>query len=320
MEIGTNYDAFKFVVDDANYVIAPDKQEGQQTIHGFTNNTLLVYPLTVIPLDKDMLAEILTNKALTPKTLTKVLQDHQGCTVDVILPRRPMKANDWYAWVLPFEVKQRDIFTNDKWGYGAIEPLDEARTTAQSVAFSLTVQPIPANTPFIVKVDKDIVATRQLGTPETTVAMDEIIMRGVEIGELNYLEENPASGSASTVQFIGLYNETEPGDLDNSALTLRRYSKELPSSQWSTLPLEWWPAASNVTLNRTYGYLQFPNANAAREAKIFIQEPDGSYTAINGVNADASVNDDAIYNLSGQRVNKAQKGIYIKDGKKVLVK
>ncbi len=318
MEIGTNYDAFKFVIDDANYVIAPDPENEGEVL--FTNNTLLVYPLTVIPLDKDMLAEILTNKALTPKTLTKVLQDHQGCTVDVILPRRPMKANDWYAWVLPFEVKQRDIFTNDKWGYGAIEPLDEARTTDKSVAFSLTVQPIPANTPFIVKVDQDIVATRQLGTPETTVAMDEIIMRGVEIGPLNYLEENPVSGDESTVQFIGLYNETKPGDLDNSALTLRRYSKELPSSQWASLPLEWWPAASNVTLNRTYGYLQFPNANAAREAKIFIQEPDGSYTAINGVNADASVNDDAIYNLSGQRVNKAQKGIYIKDGKKVLVK
>ena len=314
MEIGTNYDAFKFVVDDANYVIAPDKQEGQQTIHGFTNNTLLVYPLTVIPLDKDMLAEILTNKALTPKTLTKVLQDHQGCTVDVILPRRAMKANDWYAWVLPFEVKQRDIFTVDKWGYGAMEPLDVEKTTDKSVAFKLTVQPIPANTPFLVKVDQDIVATRVLGTPETTVAMDEIVMEDVVIGELNYLEENPASGSETTVQFVGLYDEKK--GFDETTRILRR----VPNA---SAPMEFWPGganSANITLPRTYAYLQFPDATSAKEARIYIQEPDGTYTAINSVNADGTVNGESIYNLSGQRVNKAQKGIYIKDGKKVLVK
>ncbi len=304
MEIGTNYDAFKFVVDDANYEIAPDKTEGNQTILGFKNNTLLVYPLDVIPLDKDMLAEILKNKALTPKTLNKVLQDHQGCTVTVILPGRAMKANDWYAWVLPFKVKQRDFFRGEgTWGYGAMETLDEAKTTDKSVSFTLTVQPIEANTPFLVKVDEDITAEQ----------MKSIEIEGVTIGEFDYLTENPASGSANTVQFVGLYDEKTGFD------ETTRYLRRVPNA---SAPLEFWPGgpnSANVTLPRTYAFLQFPTAAAAADAKIYIQEPDGTYTAIGGVEGDVN-NTDAIYNLSGQRVNKVQKGIYIQDGKKVLVK
>ena len=43
-------------------------------------------------------------------------------------------------------------------------------------------------------------------------------------------------------------------------------------------------------------------------------------TAINGVVAKKSANSAAIYNLAGQRVTKAYKGIIVKDGKKYLVK
>ena len=46
---------------------------------------------------------------------------------------------------------------------------------------------------------------------------------------------------------------------------------------------------------------------------------EGEATAIQGINA-AENNDGAIYNLNGMRVNKAQKGIYIQNGKKYVVK
>lgn len=46
---------------------------------------------------------------------------------------------------------------------------------------------------------------------------------------------------------------------------------------------------------------------------------DGEATGINGVNAEAAA-DGAIYNLAGQKVNAAYKGIVIKNGKKYLVK
>ena len=40
--------------------------------------------------------------------------------------------------------------------------------------------------------------------------------------------------------------------------------------------------------------------------------------AIDNLIPTLSTGDGAIYNLAGQRVSKAQKGIYIQDGKKVL--
>ena len=46
---------------------------------------------------------------------------------------------------------------------------------------------------------------------------------------------------------------------------------------------------------------------------------DGEATGINGVNAEAAA-DGAIYNLAGQKVSAAYKGIVIKNGKKYLVK
>ena len=303
MQIGTNYDAFKFIVDDPNYEIAPDQVGSELTIPGFTNNTLFVYPLEVIPLDEGMLAEILTNKKLEPKNLKRVLQDHKGSTVTVILPGRSMKANDWYAWVLPFEVKQRDFFRGEgTWGYGAMETLDEAKTTDKTVSFTLTVQPIAANTPFLVKVDEDITADQ----------MKAIAIEGVTIGEFDYLDADPASGSENTVQFVGLYDKKKGFD------ETTRYLRRVPNA---SAPMEFWPGganSANVTLPQTFAYLQFPTAAAASEAKIYIQEPDGTYTAINGVEANVT-GSEAIYNLSGQRVNKAQKGVYIMDGKKVLI-
>ncbi|MBQ6194627.1 MAG: Ig-like domain-containing protein [Prevotella sp.] len=47
---------------------------------------------------------------------------------------------------------------------------------------------------------------------------------------------------------------------------------------------------------------------------------DDAVTAISGVAFDAETNNAAIYNLNGQRVNKAQKGIYIVNGKKVVIR
>ena len=276
-----------------------------------------------------MLAEAVPNK-----TLQEVLDAHQGSTVTVILPGRAMKANDWYSWVLPFDVTPRDFFypvfeevvapsgeqvqplarpfvADSRWGYGVIETLDESKTTAKSVSFKIqAVGTIDANTPFIVKIDKDI----------TAQGMKAIRFPNVTIGEWDYLTDNPFSGSEGTVQFTGVYYDTEEGDLDASALTLRRYKKGATAAEMAKEPLEWWPAASNVTVKRTAAYLQFPTAAAAADAKIYIQEEDGTYTAINGVEADGTIEGEGIYNLSGQRVNKAQKGIYIMNGKKVLVK
>jgi hypothetical protein len=59
--------------------------------------------------------------------------------------------------------------------------------------------------------------------------------------------------------------------------------------------------------------------NSAEGARISFNFGDDMVTGINEVKAQA-VDTDAIYNLGGQRVMKTQKGLYIQNGKKVVVK
>ena len=69
--------------------------------------------------------------------------------------------------------------------------------------------------------------------------------------------------------------------------------------------------ATNMKAFRAYIYAQ-----EASNVKMFV---DGIETGIDEING-ADVENGAIYNLAGQRVNKAQKGVFIVNGKKVIVK
>jgi len=77
-------------------------------------------------------------------------------------------------------------------------------------------------------------------------------------------------------------------------------------------------AEDGSTLEAGRAYLRIPSKDAAEVRMLrisFDDNPDGI-----SEHSENSDNSDAIYNLSGQRLNKPQKGINIKNGKKVLVK
>lgn len=67
------------------------------------------------------------------------------------------------------------------------------------------------------------------------------------------------------------------------------------------------------TVKAGTAYLAVPNSVSVKGFLL-----DGTPTAIEGVEAEN--NTDVIYNLSGQRVQKAQRGLYIVNGKKLMVK
>ena len=73
--------------------------------------------------------------------------------------------------------------------------------------------------------------------------------------------------------------------------------------------------AESGTLKAGKAYLQLFRDS---EIKAFYFDEAEDATAIKGVEVNENVNGGAIFNLSGQRVNKTQKGIYIINGKKVL--
>lgn len=79
----------------------------------------------------------------------------------------------------------------------------------------------------------------------------------------------------------------------------------------------YWGAAEGgaFTVKPGLAYLAVPQAQAANVKGFSF---DGTQTGVNGVEATTAKG--AIYNLNGQRVEKAQHGIYIQNGKKFIVK
>jgi len=71
----------------------------------------------------------------------------------------------------------------------------------------------------------------------------------------------------------------------------------------------------NVNVAGTHAYLKAKAAGV--KAELFI---DGVATAIESIDAETAQPAGAIYNVAGQRVQKAQRGLYIMGGKKVVVK
>ena len=72
-------------------------------------------------------------------------------------------------------------------------------------------------------------------------------------------------------------------------------------------------STGETAINAFRAYIK---ANGTGEVKLFIDGVETGVSAISGV----AVENGAVYNLAGQRVQKAQKGIFIIGGKKVIVK
>lgn len=305
--IGANEDAYKWVpVTGGNYTLAADKEVDGEIVKGFTNGYLTVYPLTRIPLDMENLAQ--------------VLEDHKGLEgITVVMPAREMVADQWYSWVLPFAVKPSVLFDDENWGYGAAETLDVTKSTGNNVVFGLQVMnPIPANTPFIAKVEEDITADEMKEIEFPVVIADEDA-DGNEIFYYDYTTGkavNPTVGTAPNVQFVGLYQDKKGPD---------ETQKFLATTKKTAPQRDFWPGGSksaNFVLVQTEAYLQFNSAVSAANARIFIEDENGTLTEITGVEAGAEVTDgEGWYTITGVKLDAepTTSGTYIFNGKKVFI-
>ena len=312
-KVGVNENGFQWNgFKDGNYAIAQVEVDGVKT-DDFRNGYLTIYALQTIPLDEAELAklELSAVKVIDEATgkdkdlLKKVLEDHKGLTVNVSLPGRKMDKDEWYAYVLPFEVTPRMLSKDNVWGYAAMETLDLNKSSEKSILFELQMFKVEPNTPFIVKIDKDLTAAQAKAIVLNNVTIDK---------EFDYLNETPAS-EGNGVSFVGQYESTVGFGANQMYLAkVKGYDHR-----------EFWRGgekSASVAFVSTNACLEFTDANAAAGARVYIEEEDGTVTAIGGVESDATVDSEGWYNVSGIKLNAApaQKGIFIKDGKKVLVK
>ena len=222
------------------------------------------------------------------------IKDANGKIATVKFGNFAMVAERWYTMVLPFNTTVAEI--SQALGYAVVNVLNKDNAT-DDVKFKLYMQEIPANEPFLVKVYKNI----NLGDQD---------MNGTENDPVTFTAKNivftatPSVEDEAGNQFIGTFMGYQTADdVDD----------------------EYYMATSNGGWYQ-HGYTRPSGAYlkvvAAQSARIFVEEPDGSTTAIELINGEAVPAAEGWYTLNGVKLQgvPTEKGVYINNGKKVVIK
>ncbi len=195
----------------------------------------------------------------------------------------------WYTIVLPFEVNSVKQGTkNLKWFKSATDKrchfwlMELTDVAANTLTFDYA-QKFEANTPYIIQVPST-------GWGDSwNLARKELTFRGLNVTV-------PATEFAADAVFVGTY-----APLTTSGLFLDATENKFVFSE-------------NGTVAPYNAYINAPNnANAMR----IVIAGDEIATGIGQVTID---NDQDLYDLQGRRVQHAQKGLYIQNGKVVVIK
>ena len=258
-------------------------------------------------------------------TAAQLIHDYNGEQVNVSFGDFAMASQKWYAMSLPFATSVKEL--SQKFGYAVVDILD-ADNASKNPHFVLHMGNIAANTPFLIKVydatNLNVVANNS-GTPG---GIDNRF-KEVEIVEPAANCEWPSDGYSTGNQFIGEYagkigfaaNEWYLSISDNpyGAQNANRDEKGRDITEWKH------GSDTNTTALRPLGAYVKTVDDGDAHIQFFIEEPDGSTTVINGVGLDGEngfSSAEGLYNLNGMKMNTAptKKGVYIQNGKKVVVK
>jgi len=213
-----------------------------------------------------------------------------------VLVKRTINANEWSTICLPFAMTEaqvkaafgNDVQLADATGYEAVtDEMDDEIVTGIRINFT-DVDAIEENHPYIIKVSSAISSFDVDGV--TVNPASSITNRRKKIGNKSYIVGNYAPGA--DVPEFGLF------------LSGNRF----------------WYSTGATKLKAFRAYFDLNDVlteveNAA--ARISFSFDDNETTGITDVKA---AGDGKVYDLRGQVVKTPAKGIYVKDGKKVVIK
>ncbi len=198
--------------------------------------------------------------------------------------KRTFKADTWSTFVVPFDIDNATLTAQ----FGDDVQVSTISADNSGVTFSPMHTPaITANEPVLIKVSN----TANSYTFEN----------------VNIVAATPTKELATGVSIVGNYSGSIaiPATTDANASYYYIASNKLKKS------------TGTQTIKGFRAYFSVA-ADAPAGIKAFFEGGDIA-TGISGIEAE-NVSNGAIYNLAGQRVEKAPKGIFIINGKKVLVK
>ena len=195
---------------------------------------------------------------------------------------------EYNTLVLPFNVKKEELGENVEaiYAYGGSTKEGEGENAIVHLDFTQAVENLAANTPYIVKMSAD-----QEGLSFTNKAVAPVA--------------DPIVADAN-FDFVGTYVELPAG---NDVITSRDYISVKSGLKQAT-------AGKQLKAFRAYLKNKSEEAVGAKVSIMIGGE------VVDGIQAAQILNnvDGTIYNLNGQKVSNAQKGIFIQNGKKVVIK
>ena len=234
-----------------------------------------------------------------------LLEGYNGKFVDVTIGGSNLKNVDyWYSFCLPFQTTVREI--SNAFGYAVVDVPDVTNTKEGKVVFKLKVdaEPIAANTLILIKLDEPRNLAENPVKFNLVVKNDDESINEEKSRKIDYNPEFVVEDAAGN-SFVPTYTRV---DLKNDG---EWYLQQ--GTFYNAGALE---AGTNV--KSLQGYF---NAVGGAGARIFVQEADGTMTAINSATINA-VAAEGWYTIDGMKLNAqpTQKGVYINNGKKVVVK
>ena len=277
-----------------NEIVLTAKDHANYEVHVLPG-TLTITSTGVADITLNRVAKASYDDAHT-NTAATLIHQNDGKFVNVKFSDFAMIGEKWYPLVLPFATSVKEI--SKAFGYAVVDTYNGTDANG-NITFKLHMGDIDANTPFIVKAYQDM-----------NMSDAEVVFNNVKI-----VEGTPVIGEESGVQFVGTYT----GKIDGFRSNMYYFSTNAALNEYYK------GNDTNTTYLRPLGAYFLDNSADAETLTrgIIIEEIDGTSTRISAIAADGSfVESEGWYTVGGVKLEGAptQKGIYVRNGKKVVIK
>lgn len=207
-------------------------------------------------------------------------------TYPTVKVTRTLTVDRWATAVYPFEVEFPTMLSS----YATVATLNSFENGELEFASGSNT----ANEPFLMRVN-------------SSMAVDMINSYGITLTNVDVAAAKATPATAGTASFIGTY----------SPISVTGESTEVVNYVLSNNNL-YKVGEKAATINPYRAYIQVPAS--VSETKVRFVVDNEVATSIEGIEATENVENGKIYDISGRLVTRPVKGLYIKNGKKFIVK
>jgi hypothetical protein len=266
-----------------------------------------------------------TDENLATKIATEAAA---GTEKPIMFGPKTLNAKEWYAMVLPFNTTPAEL-VQELGEYVVVNKLSSSKLGSEGEAvinFSMEWDEIKAGEPFVIKASKEVDLTgkdftaRKIFSDFKEKTTDKATFKGnYESGKMVWLNHDLDGNEAADKHYRWLSHTGAAKykvDADGNIVANGTYTGD-GANNWKTAesaPHYLAPMEAYLELTADVAY-----------ARIFVEDFENGVTAIKSLSAD-EVNglkiSEGWYTIDGIRLQGAptQKGIYINNGKKVVVK